>query len=46
VLRAETALDLVLRPWDTTRPPVTARLVVHAAARALRPDAGPVRWSV
>jgi hypothetical protein len=46
VLRAETALDLVLRPWDTTRPPVTARLVVHAAARALRADGDPARTSV
>jgi hypothetical protein len=38
VLRAETALDLILRPWDTTRPPVTARLVLHAAVASLRPD--------
>jgi hypothetical protein len=43
VLRAETALDLVLRPWDTTRPPVTAQLVLHAAARALRPDGDPAQ---
>jgi hypothetical protein len=43
VLRAEVALDLVLRPWDTSRPPVTAQLVVHASARALRPDGDPDR---
>jgi hypothetical protein len=43
VLRAETALDLILRPWDTTRPSVTAQLVVHAAARALRPDGDPAQ---
>src|SRR3712207_2929567 len=34
VLRAQTAIDLLLRPWDTTRPPVTAHLVLHASARA------------
>ncbi len=52
VLRAETALDLLLRPWDTSRPPVTAHLVVHAsAARAApgrRPRADPAprpRWT-
>ena len=43
VLRAETATDLVLRPWDTTRPPVTAQLVVHASTRALRPVGDPGR---
>jgi hypothetical protein len=42
-LRAETALDLILRPWDTSRPPVTAQLVIHVAARALRPDGHPGR---
>src|SRR5215210_3977281 len=41
VLRAATALDLLLRPWDTSRPPVTAQLVLHASARALRPDGDP-----
>ena len=41
MLRAETALDLVLRPWDTSRPPVTAQLVLHASARALRADDDP-----
>src|SRR5215218_652781 len=43
VLRAETGLDLILRPWDTTRPPVTAQLVIHAPARALRPDDDPAQ---
>jgi hypothetical protein len=43
VLRAETGLDLILRPWDTTRPPVTAHLVVHAPARTLRPDGDPAQ---
>jgi hypothetical protein len=41
VLRAETGLDLLLRPWDTTRPTVTGKLVIHAAARALRGDSDP-----
>ena len=41
VLRAETGLDLILRPWDTTRPPVTGQLVIHASARTLRPDGDP-----
>jgi hypothetical protein len=40
VLRAAAALDLILRPWDTRRPPVTAQLTVHAPLPALRPDAG------
>jgi hypothetical protein len=34
MLRAETGLDLILRPWDDNRPPVAAQLVVHASARA------------
>ena len=38
VIRAEVAADLILRPWDTSRPPVTARLVIHAPLRALRDD--------
>jgi hypothetical protein len=41
VLRTETALELLLRPWDTTRPPVTAQLNIHVSARALRPDGDP-----
>ncbi len=36
MLRAETLTDLVLRPWDTSRPPVTAHLVLHASIRSLR----------
>ncbi|WP_089305500.1 HNH endonuclease signature motif containing protein [Geodermatophilus pulveris] len=39
VLRSAAALDLVLRPWDTRRPLVTAQLHVHAALPALRRDA-------
>jgi len=38
VIRAEIAADLLLRPWDTSRPPVTALLVIHAPLSALRPD--------
>ena len=30
VIRAEIAADLMLRPWDKSRPPVTARLDIHA----------------
>jgi hypothetical protein len=41
VLRAAAATDLLLRPWDTSRPPVTANLTIHAQLPALRPDAGP-----
>ena len=43
VLRAETGLDLMLRPWDTSRPPVTAQLVLHASTRALRSDGDPAQ---
>ncbi|MGY1624790.1 HNH endonuclease signature motif containing protein [Geodermatophilus sp. SYSU D00965] len=39
VLRAQVARDLILRPWDTTRPPVTAQLTIHAALSALDPAA-------
>ena len=39
VLRSAAALDLVLRPWDTSRPPVTAQLHIHAALPSLRADA-------
>jgi hypothetical protein len=38
-LRSAAALDLILRPWDTSRPPVTAQLRIHAALPSLRPDA-------
>ncbi|MGZ4666176.1 MAG: DUF222 domain-containing protein, partial [Frankiaceae bacterium] len=42
-LRSLTMADLILRPWDTTRPPVTALLDVVAPLPSLRPpghDAG------
>jgi hypothetical protein len=39
VLRSAAALDLILRPWDTSRPPVTAHLHIHAALPSLRADA-------
>ncbi|MDP9459013.1 MAG: HNH endonuclease, partial [Actinomycetota bacterium] len=39
VLRSAAALDLILRPWDTSRPPVTAQLRIHAALPSLRSDA-------
>jgi hypothetical protein len=38
-LRSTIALDLLLRPWDTRRPPVTAQLTLHAAIPTLHPDA-------
>jgi hypothetical protein len=37
VIRAEIAADLMLRPWDKSRPAVTAQLVVHAPLAALEP---------
>jgi hypothetical protein len=37
VIRAEIAADLMLRPWDHSRPAVTARLDIHAPLAALRP---------
>jgi hypothetical protein len=37
VIRAAVAADLILRPWDSSRPPVTAHLVVHAPLAALSP---------
>jgi hypothetical protein len=37
VIRSAVAADLILRPWDTSRPPVTAQLVVHAPLAALHP---------
>ena len=43
VLRTAVAADLVLRPWDTSRPPVTALLTVHAAAPSLLPDGDPAQ---
>ncbi|WP_104524602.1 HNH endonuclease signature motif containing protein [Blastococcus atacamensis] len=35
VIRAAVAADLILRPWDTSRPPVTAQLVIHAPLSSL-----------
>ena len=37
VIRAAVAMDLILRPWDTSRPSVTAQLVIHAPLPALSP---------
>jgi hypothetical protein len=37
LLRALTMADLILRPWDTTRPPVTAALDVLAPLASLHP---------
>jgi hypothetical protein len=37
VLRAEAHAALVLRPWDTSRPPVTGHLTLTAPLSALRP---------
>jgi len=37
VIRADVAADLILRPWDRSRPPVTAQLVIHAPIRSLHP---------
>ena len=37
VIRAAVAQDLILRPWDTSRPSVTAQLVIHAPLPALSP---------
>jgi hypothetical protein len=39
VIRADVAADLILRPWDSSRPPVTAQLVIHAPLTALAPAA-------
>jgi hypothetical protein len=41
VLRSGAALDLILRPWDPSRPAVTAQLTLHAAIPTLHPDAPP-----
>jgi hypothetical protein len=38
VIRAAVAQDLILRPWDTSRPSVTAQLVIHAPLPALSAD--------
>ncbi|WP_233517575.1 HNH endonuclease signature motif containing protein [Geodermatophilus marinus] len=39
VIRAAVARDLILRPWGSSRPPVTAQLTVHADLPALDPAA-------
>ena len=39
MIRAEVAADLLLRPWDTSRPPVTARIDVFVPLDALRQGA-------
>ncbi|MGY1616325.1 HNH endonuclease [Geodermatophilus sp. SYSU D00691] len=39
LLRALVLEDLILRPWDTSRPPVTAQLHLTAPVRATRADA-------
>lgn len=41
-LRAGVLGDLVLRPWDTSRPPVTAEVTVFAPLEALRSAPQPV----
>jgi hypothetical protein len=41
VLRSEAAWALLMRPWDTSRPPVTAHLFLHAPLPSLRPDGDP-----
>jgi hypothetical protein len=38
MLRALVLEDLILRPWDTSRPPVTAQLTITAPIGALRPQ--------
>jgi hypothetical protein len=43
VIRATIAADLILRPWDVSRPPVTAQLVVHAPLATLSPGAAGTR---
>ncbi|MCV2488292.1 HNH endonuclease [Geodermatophilus sp. YIM 151500] len=37
MLRASVLHDLILRPWDTSRPPVTAVLSIHAPLPSLHP---------
>src|SRR3954471_1461898 len=39
VLRALAVEDLILRPWDTARPPITAQLTITAPIHSLRPGA-------
>ena len=42
VLRALVVADMILRPGDPDRPPVTAQLTITAPIRTLRPGAGGV----
>jgi hypothetical protein len=37
LLRTLVLADLVLRPWDTSRPPITAHITIHAPLPALVP---------
>lgn len=39
VIRAAVAADLILRPWDTSRPSVTAHVTIHAPLRSLHEEA-------
>src|SRR3954453_3541242 len=39
VLRALVLADLILRPWNTSRPPITAQLSITAPIHSLRPGA-------
>ena len=41
VIRTAIATDLILRPWDTSRPPVTARLDVQASIASLHEPRDP-----
>ncbi|MFD2093967.1 HNH endonuclease signature motif containing protein [Blastococcus deserti] len=43
VIRSAVVADLILRPWDTSRPSVTAQLVVHAPLAALAAEGGSAR---
>src|SRR4051794_14123719 len=40
MLRALVLEDLILRPWDTSRPPVTAQLTITAPITTLQPRTG------
>ena len=41
VIRASVAADLILRPWDTSRPSVTAHVTIHAPLRSLHDETAP-----
>src|SRR3712207_6851403 len=36
VIRSDIAADMLLRPWDASRPPVTAVLTIHARSEERR----------